>query len=86
MLLIDEAQKLSDPCLEILRSLLNYETNDRKIFQLILMGQMELLPKISKIHNLWDRIAMKQVIHPLDEPQTGELIEFRLKRAGQERR
>jgi general secretion pathway protein A len=82
MLLIDEAQKLSDPCLEILRSLLNYETNDRKIFQLVLMGQMELLPRISGIHNLWDRIAMKQTIPPLDEEETGELIGFRLLRAG----
>ena len=81
-LLIDEAQKLSEPCLEILRSLLNYETNEYKILQVVLMGQMELLPKVSKIRNLWDRIALKYVINPLEENETKELINFRLRRAG----
>ena len=82
ILLIDESQKLSDPCLEILRSLLNYETNEYKILQLVLMGQMELLPRISKIKNLWDRIALKYIINPLEEDEVKELIEFRLKQAG----
>jgi len=82
VLLIDEAQKLTAPCLEILRSLLNYETNEYKILQLILMGQMELLPRISGIKNLWDRISLKYVINPLEENEVRELINFRLKRAG----
>ncbi|MFH0764502.1 MAG: AAA family ATPase [Candidatus Omnitrophota bacterium] len=82
VLLIDESQKLIDPCLEILRALLNYETNEYKILQLILMGQMELLPRIGRIKNLWDRIALKYVINPLDEDEVKELIHFRLKQAG----
>lgn len=82
VLLIDEAQKLSEPCLEILRSLLNYETNEYKILQLILMSQMELLPRISQIKNLWDRIALKYVINPLEEDEVKEMITFRLKQAG----
>ncbi|MBL7069664.1 MAG: AAA family ATPase [Candidatus Omnitrophica bacterium] len=82
VLLIDEAQNISDPCLEILRSLLNYETNEYKILQLILMSQMELLPRLSKIKNLWDRIALKYVINPLEEDEVREMINFRLKEAG----
>ena len=82
VLLIDESQKLSDDCLEVLRSLLNYETNEFKILQLILMGQMELLPRISRIKNLWDRIAVNYVINPLDEDEVKELINFRLGMAG----
>ena len=82
VLLIDESQKLINPCLEILRSLLNYETNEYKILQLILMSQMELLPRISSIKNLWDRIALKYVINPLGEGEIKEMMDFRLKQAG----
>lgn len=82
VLLIDEAQKLVNPCLEILRSLLNYETNEYKILQLILMGQMELLPRLAQIKNLWDRISLKYIINPLEEEELNELIDFRLKQAG----
>lgn len=65
-----------------MRSLLNYETNEYKILQLILMGQMELLPCVSRIKNLWDRISMKYVINPLEKDEVNELINFRLKQAG----
>ncbi len=82
VLLIDESQKLTDPCIEMLRTILNYETNECKILQLILMGQMELLPRISNIKNLWDRISLKYMLNPLDEEEVKELIEFRLKQAG----
>lgn len=82
VLLIDEAQILPDFVLEILRILLNYETNEHKILQLVLMGQMELLPRISKMPNFWDRIALKYMLNPLGEEEVRELIEFRLRQAG----
>lgn len=81
VLLIDEAQKLSPSCMEILRVLLNYETNEYKILQLVLMGQRELLDKMRKIENLWDRISLKYQIHPLNKEETKEMINFRLRRA-----
>ncbi|MFH1189706.1 MAG: AAA family ATPase [Candidatus Omnitrophota bacterium] len=82
VILIDESQKLNSSSLEILRSLLNYETNEYKILQVILMGQMELLPRISGIKNLWDRISLKYVINPLEESEVRDMIDFRLKEAG----
>jgi general secretion pathway protein A len=82
VLLIDEAQRLSSSSLELLRALLNYETNEYKLLQLILMGQMELLPRIREMKNLWDRISLKCVIDPLDQADTEALIAFRLRTAG----
>lgn len=82
VLLVDEAQKLNTLSLEILRVMLNYETNEYKLLQVVLLGQMELLPRIREIKNLWDRVSLKYVLNPLDEKETKEMIEFRLKAAG----
>ncbi|PIS34176.1 MAG: hypothetical protein COT38_01510 [Candidatus Omnitrophica bacterium CG08_land_8_20_14_0_20_41_16] len=82
VLVIDEAQKLNGESLEVLRVLLNYETNDYKLLQLVLFSQMELLPKIKEIKNFFDRIVLKYVINPLDEPESRELINFRLHQSG----
>jgi len=82
VLLIDEAQILPDFVLEILRILLNYETNEYKILQLVLVGQLELLDRISRMSNFWDRIALKYVLNPLGKEEIRELIDFRLGQAG----
>lgn len=82
VLLIDEAQKLNNVSLEILRVLLNYETNEYKLLQLVLLGQLELLPRLQQMKNLWDRLSLKYVLNPLDEKETKEMIGFRLKAAG----
>jgi general secretion pathway protein A len=82
VLLIDEGQKLSQPHLEILRTLLNYETNEYKLLQLVIMAQMELLPRVKKIRNFMDRVSLKYIINPLDENETREMILFRLLEAG----
>jgi general secretion pathway protein A len=82
VIIIDEAHKLTPASLEALRVLLNYETNDTKLLQLILLGQMELLPLIQSMPNLNDRISLKYVLKPLRENETREMIEFRLREAG----
>jgi len=82
VLLIDEGQKLNANQLELLRILLNYETNEYKLLQLVILSQMELLPRLRKIRNFMDRIALKYIINPLDEAETKEMITFRLKQAG----
>jgi general secretion pathway protein A len=81
VLLIDEAQQLSQRALELLRLLLNYETNEHKLLQLILVGQMELVPKLQEVPNFWDRISTKVKIPPLNEAAMKEMIDFRLKQA-----
>ena len=82
ILLIDEAQKLNIESIEVLRTLLNYETNKFKLLQLVLFAQTELLPQVQQIKNFWDRLALKYVINPLSLKETREIIEFRLKQAG----
>ncbi|MDO8603456.1 MAG: AAA family ATPase [Candidatus Omnitrophota bacterium] len=81
-LIIDEGQKMSLSSLELLRTLLNYETNEYKLLQLVIMGQMELLPKLQRINNFSDRISLKYILNPLDINETKNMIEFRLKQAG----
>jgi len=82
VLIIDEAQKLSEPSMEMLRVLLNYETNENKLLQVVLLGQMELHPKILKIPNFFDRISFKHTLHPLGLKDAKDLINFRIRQAG----
>ncbi len=82
VLLIDEGQKLNVNQLELLRMLLNYETNEYKLLQLVILSQVELLPRMRRVRNFMDRIALKYLINPLDELETKQLIEFRLIKAG----
>ena len=48
MLIIDEAQNLSADVLEQLRLLTNLETNERKLLQIILIGQPELRTMLAR--------------------------------------
>jgi general secretion pathway protein A len=82
VLVVDEAQKLNSSSLEVLRTLLNYETNDYKMLQLVLLGQNELIPTIKLMPNFLDRVSLKYCLGPLSEAEAGEMIDFRLKKAG----
>ena len=81
-LVIDEAQKLNEISLETLRVLLNYETNEFKLLQLVLLGQLELHSKIMNMSNFYDRIGFKYTLNPLDFEETKEMVEFRIRQAG----
>ncbi len=82
VLIIDEAQKLDPMSMEALRLLLNYETNQFKLLQLVLLGQNELLTSIQQIPNFMDRISFKTRLNPLDLEEMKELIFFRIEQAG----
>lgn len=82
VLLIDEAQKMNSTSLEVLRTLLNYETNEYKLLQLVLVGQTELYPQLKEMKNFADRINLKYILNPFDEDEVREMINFRLAKAG----
>ncbi len=82
ILIVDEAQKLNDSSLEILRVILNYETNEFKLLQLVLLGQLELQEKIKGISNFFDRISYKGRLEALDYGEMKEMIFFRIRQAG----
>ena len=82
VLMVDEGQKLTLDMLESLRMLLNYETNEFKLLQVVIFAQMELLGRIGRVRNFMDRVALKYIINPLSEEETAEMIRFRLQSAG----
>lgn len=86
VLVVDEGQNLTPSLIETLRTLLNYETNEHKLLQLVLIAQLEILPRLKRIRNFMDRVSLKYMINPLDLAETGELIRFRLKEAGNDGR
>lgn len=81
---IDEAQHLSDVSLEMLRVLSNLETNNKKLLQFVLVGQKELIDKLSKRHlrQLAQRVAIKYELGPLSLAETHDYIFHRIKQAG----
>ena len=82
VLLIDEAQKMNTASLEVLRTLLNYETNEFKLLQLVLLGQLELFSQLKELKNFADRISLKYILNPFDIQEVRGMINFRLERAG----
>jgi type II secretory pathway predicted ATPase ExeA len=82
VLVVDEAQKLSNTAIEMLRIILNYETNESKLLQLVLLGQLELHSKIISIPNFFDRISFKYTLNPLGFEETRDMISFRIRQAG----
>lgn len=79
VLFIDEAQRLSNKQLEVVRAMLNYETNDRKLLQLVLSGQMELHDRLLRDVNeaIRSRIVMPCLLNLLTLDEMQEMIEFR---------
>ncbi len=82
VLLVDEGQNLSLNLIEVLRSLLNYETNEHKLLQLVVLGQLEALPRFVRIRNFMDRVNMKYMINPFDPEETKKMIRYRLAQSG----
>lgn len=82
VLIVDEAQNLSDANLEALRMLLNYHVPQRKLLNILLFGQSELEGRIEERGNLGDRVDGWVRLDRLDEAMAGAVLDFRLERAG----
>lgn len=82
VLIVDEAQTLKGSMLEFLRQLLNYETNEQKLLQLVLFAQNELRPKLRRARNFNNRIALKASLEPLSLEDSEEMLAFRWQVAG----
>lgn len=84
VLLIDEAQQLSDDAMEQVRLLTNLETNEKKLLQIIFVGQPELLEKLAQpnLRQLAQRITARYHLLPLSLADTAAYVRHRLQRAG----
>lgn len=81
ILFIDEAQKLKNKELELIRVLLNIESYDHKLIQIILVGQLELKYRLADSHNkaLRSRVFAPSILTPLTLEETQKMIEYRCK-------
>jgi general secretion pathway protein A len=79
VLFIDEAQMLKDDLLEGVRGLLNLETNNAKLVQVVLAGQIELKARLNTERNrpLKSRIHSYALINPMTDKEMREMIDFR---------
>src|SRR5881275_2869730 len=79
VLIIDEAQTLRLPLLELLRQLINFETNEMKLLQLVLFAQEELRIKLGHpmARNFRSRIAMASTLDRIGVEELGQMIDFR---------
>lgn len=80
VLIIDEAQNLTNRQLEQVRLLSNLESSAGKLLQIILAGQPELEEKLAQfsLRQIRQRICVKYKLSPLRENEIKEYIEFRL--------
>lgn len=85
VLIIDEAQNLDSSVLEQLRLLTNLETNQRKLLQIIILGQPELLDILSRkeMRQLSQRITARFHLNALSRSDVKAYINHRMAVAGQ---
>lgn len=82
--LVDEAQMLKGEVLELVRTLLNYETDSAKLINIVLFAQPELRNSLRDITKkaLASRIFVYSTLDPLTREDTERMITFRCERAG----
>src|SRR5688572_13992730 len=84
VLIIDEAQNLTNELLEQVRMLSNLETYDRKLLQIVLMGQPELRDRLNDpaLRQLRQRITVRYHLSPLKRGEVGQYVHHRLSVSG----
>jgi type II secretory pathway predicted ATPase ExeA len=84
VLIVDEAQNLSDEVLEEIRMLTNLETFTEKLLQIVLVGQPELEQRLKQpqLRQLRQRLTLRAKTHPLNLDETKSYISQRLRIAG----
>lgn len=84
VLIIDEAQDLTDELLEQIRLLSNLETDNRKLLQIVLMGQPELRDRLNnpRLRQLRQRITVRYHLLPLSRHEVNQYVQHRLHLCG----
>lgn len=84
VLIVDEAQNLSDEVLEEIRMLTNLETFTEKLLQIVLVGQPELEQRLKQpqLRQLRQRLTLRAKTHPFNLEETRSYINQRLRIAG----
>src|SRR5690606_18664334 len=87
VLIIDEAQNLSIEVLEQLRLLTNLETSEKKLLQIVLLGQPELIDLLQRpeLRQLSQRITARYHLQSLTKEDVRAYVGYRLSVAGLKR-
>ena len=87
VLIIDEAQNLSVDVLEQMRLLTNLETLQRKLLQIILIGQPELIVMLERpeLRQLAQRIVARHHLGSLNKKEVAAYVRHRLEVSGAQR-
>jgi len=88
VLIVDEAQNLSAEVLEQMRLLTNLETAQRKLLQIILLGQPELAEILERpgLQQLAQRIVARYHLGSLSKPEVAAYVQHRLEVSGAQRK
>jgi general secretion pathway protein A len=80
VIIVDEAQNLPLRTLEQIRLLSNFETDTRKLLQIILVGQRNLEPilELEELRQLTQRVSRRCRIEPLKTAEVAAYVEHRL--------
>jgi general secretion pathway protein A len=84
VVVVDEAQNLDEPVLEVVRMLSNFETPREKLMHIILAGQPALAAKLAspQLLQLRQRISIVARLAPFSPEETRAYVEHRLRVAG----
>jgi general secretion pathway protein A len=84
VLIVDEAQNLSDEVLEEIRLMTNLETFTEKLLQIVVVGQPELEQKLKQpnLRQLRQRLTLRAKTYPLTLEETKAYVSQRLRIAG----
>jgi general secretion pathway protein A len=84
VLIVDEAQNLTEEVLEEIRMLTNLETFTEKLLQIVLVGQPELEEKLRQpqLRQLRQRLSLRAKTHELTLAETKAYVQQRLRIAG----
>jgi general secretion pathway protein A len=84
LLVIDEAQNLSDDAMEEVRMFSNLQAQDRLLLQILLVGQPELQQRLKTpgLRQFAQRISVSYHLLELQREETGKYIAHRLKKSG----
>lgn len=83
VIIVDESQLIDDDAVfEELRLLMNFQTDDRFLVTILLIGSPELAAKVRRLKHLDQRITIRYHLNTLDYTHTAAYIAHRLKMAG----
>src|SRR5437868_2629876 len=82
VLFIDEAQSIDSRAFPVIRDLLNLETRERILLQIVLSAQLNIDKKLTYYPALQSRIASVSTLDPLSREETDQMLLHRFRRAG----